>query len=77
MTGSPTASPQGPHPRRSIRQWVGDGFPRFLVVEIQHPCPYYDDSCEENGPRIQYGDGGAAGSGQGERRTEAAADEVE
>lgn len=39
------------------RQWTSDDFPRHLVVEIQHPTPYYDDSyavnSENNGP---YGD---------------------
>lgn len=28
--------------------WIGDDFPRFLVVEIQHPTPYYDDSYAVN-----------------------------
>jgi hypothetical protein len=40
-----------------FRDWTGPGFPRVLVVEIQHPTPYYDDSyavnSENNGP---YGD---------------------
>jgi hypothetical protein len=39
------------------RDWTGPGFPRVLLVEIQHPTPYYDDSyavnSENNGP---YGD---------------------
>jgi hypothetical protein len=39
------------------RQWTGPGFPRAIVIEIQHPTPYYDDSyavnSENNGP---YGD---------------------
>lgn len=29
-------------------QWVSDDFPRFIVVEIQHPTPYYDDSYAVN-----------------------------
>ncbi len=37
--------------------WSGPNFPRHLVVEVQHPTPYYDDSyavnSENNGP---YGD---------------------
>jgi len=37
--------------------WIGPAFPRMLVIEIQHPTPYYDDSyavnSENNGP---YGD---------------------
>jgi hypothetical protein len=28
--------------------WTGPGFPRVLVVEIQHPTPYYDDSYAVN-----------------------------
>lgn len=28
--------------------WIGDGFPRFIVIEIQHPTPYYDDSYAVN-----------------------------
>ncbi len=30
------------------RQWTSDDFPRFLIVEIQHPTPYYDDSYAVN-----------------------------
>ncbi len=30
------------------RQWTSDDFPRFLVIEIQHPTPYYDDSYAVN-----------------------------
>ena len=39
------------------RDWTSARFPRHLVVQIQHPTPYYDDSyavnSENNGP---YGD---------------------
>jgi len=39
------------------QQWTSPGFPRHLVVEIQHPTPFYDDSyavnSANNGP---YGD---------------------
>ena len=39
------------------RDWTGPNFPRVLMIEIQHPTPYYDDSyavnSENNGP---YGD---------------------
>ena len=39
------------------RQWTSSDFPRHLVVEIQHPTPFYDDSyavnSANNGP---YGD---------------------
>ena len=30
------------------KQWVSDDFPRFIVIEIQHPTPYYDDSYAVN-----------------------------
>ncbi len=30
------------------RQWISDDFPRFIVIEIQHPTPYYDDSYAVN-----------------------------
>jgi hypothetical protein len=42
---------------QSHRDWITAGFPRVLLVEIQHPTPYYDDSyavnSANNGP---YGD---------------------
>lgn len=30
------------------KTWIGDDFPRFIVIEIQHPTPYYDDSYAVN-----------------------------
>ncbi len=30
------------------RTWIGEDFPRFIVIEIQHPTPYYDDSYAVN-----------------------------
>jgi len=45
------------HAHQFYRDWTGPGFPRVLLVEIQHPTPYYDDSyavtSANNGP---YGD---------------------
>lgn len=39
------------------QEWTGPGFPRVLLIQIQHPTPYYDDSyavnSAANGP---YGD---------------------
>ena len=39
------------------QDWTSPDFPRMLVIEVQHPTPYYDDSyavnSENNGP---YGD---------------------
>jgi hypothetical protein len=45
------------HAHQFYREWTGPGFPRVLLIEIQHPTPYYDDSyavnSQNNGP---YGD---------------------
>lgn len=30
------------------KQWIATDFPRFLIIEIQHPTPYYDDSYAVN-----------------------------
>ncbi len=30
------------------RTWTSDGFPRFLIIEIQHATPYFDDSYAVN-----------------------------
>lgn len=30
------------------KSWTSDTFPRFIVIEIQHPTPYYDDSYAVN-----------------------------
>jgi len=30
------------------KKWISDDFPRFIIVEIQHPTPYYDDSYAVN-----------------------------
>jgi hypothetical protein len=39
------------------KQWIGPGFPRILVVEIQHANPYYDDSYAVNSANLgPYGD---------------------
>ncbi|MFT4741247.1 MAG: hypothetical protein ACI9L9_002040 [Marivirga sp.] len=29
-------------------QWISDDFPRFIIIQIQHPTPYYDDSYAVN-----------------------------
>ena len=48
---------QQEHAYQLYKDWTGPNFPRVLVVEIQHPTPYYDDSyavnSANNGP---YGD---------------------
>jgi Putative esterase len=39
------------------QQWIAPGFPRFLVVEVQHANPYYDDSYAVNSANLgPYGD---------------------
>ena len=30
------------------KQWTSADFPRYLIIEIQHPTPYYDDSYAVN-----------------------------
>jgi hypothetical protein len=45
------------HAHQFFKEWTGPAFPRVLLIEIQHPTPYYDDSyavnSANNGP---YGD---------------------
>ncbi len=37
--------------------WTGPDFPRVLAIEIQHPCPFYDDSYAVNSANVgPYGD---------------------
>ncbi len=39
------------------QEWTGPGFPRFVVIEIQHANPYYDDSYAVNSANLgPYGD---------------------
>jgi hypothetical protein len=39
------------------KKWTSPGFPRFLIVEIQHANPYYDDSYAVNSANLgPYGD---------------------
>lgn len=48
---------QQDYAHRFYQAWTGPDFPRVLLIEIQHPTPYYDDSyavnSANNGP---YGD---------------------
>jgi len=42
---------------RFYQTWTGPDFPRFLVVEIQHPTQFYDDSYAVNSANLgPYGD---------------------
>src|SRR6202034_72974 len=39
------------------RQWISPGFPRILVIQIQHANPFYDDSYAVNSANLgPYGD---------------------
>ncbi len=39
------------------REWTGPNFPRMLIIEIQHPTPYFDDSYAVNSANMgPYGD---------------------
>jgi hypothetical protein len=40
-----------------FKQWISPDFPRFLVIEIQHANPFYDDSYAVNSANLgPYGD---------------------
>lgn len=39
------------------KEWTGPAFPRFIIIEIQHANPYYDDSYAVNSQNLgPYGD---------------------
>ncbi|MGH6870921.1 MAG: alpha/beta hydrolase-fold protein [Rhizomicrobium sp.] len=39
------------------KKWISPGFPRFIVIEIEHANPYYDDSYAVNSANLgPYGD---------------------
>jgi hypothetical protein len=39
------------------QKWISPGFPRYLVIQIQHANPYYDDSYAVNSANVgPYGD---------------------
>jgi hypothetical protein len=45
------------HAHQFFKDWTGPGFPRFLIIEIQHANPYYDDSYAVNSANLgPYGD---------------------
>src|SRR5277367_6379382 len=42
---------------KEYQQWISPGFPRVLIVKIQHANPYYDDSYAVNSANVgPYGD---------------------
>jgi hypothetical protein len=48
---------QQEHAHQFFQDWTGPGFPRVLLVEIQHANPYYDDSYAVNSANLgPYGD---------------------
>lgn len=45
------------HAHQFYKEWTGPNFPRFLIIEIQHANPYYDDSYAVNSANLgPYGD---------------------
>lgn len=45
------------HAYKFYQEWTGPNFPRFIIVEIQHANPYYDDSYAVNSANLgPYGD---------------------
>ncbi len=39
------------------KEWTGPGFPRFVIIKVQHANPYYDDSYAVNSANLgPYGD---------------------
>ena len=45
------------HAYQFYKEWTGPDFPRFIIVEIQHANPYYDDSYAVNSANLgPYGD---------------------
>lgn len=45
------------HAHQFYKEWTGSNFPRYIIVEIQHANPYYDDSYAVNSANLgPYGD---------------------
>lgn len=45
------------HAYQFYKEWTGPNFPRFIIIEIQHANPYYDDSYAVNSANLgPYGD---------------------
>jgi hypothetical protein len=48
---------QQEHAHQFYKDWTGPNFPRFIIIEIQHANPYYDDSYAVNSQNLgPYGD---------------------
>jgi len=45
------------HAHQFYKEWTSSDFPRFIIIEIQHANPYYDDSYAVNSANLgPYGD---------------------
>ncbi|MCG6925607.1 MAG: hypothetical protein LJF30_09880 [Acidobacteria bacterium] len=45
------------HAYEFYTEWTGPDFPRMIIIEVQHPNPYYDDSYAVNSANLgPYGD---------------------
>jgi hypothetical protein len=45
------------HAHRFYKEWTGPGYPRMVIIEIQHANPFYDDSYAVNSANLgPYGD---------------------
>jgi hypothetical protein len=45
------------HAHEFYKEWTGPDFPRMIIIEVQHPNPYYDDSYAVNSANLgPYGD---------------------
>jgi hypothetical protein len=40
------------HAYKFYQEWTGPNFPRFIIIEIQHANPYYDDSYAVNSANL-------------------------
>ena len=48
---------QQEHAWQLYQEWTGPDFPRWIIIEVQHPNPYYDDSYAVNSQNLgPYGD---------------------
>jgi hypothetical protein len=48
---------QQDYAHRFYKEWTGPDFPRFIIIEVQHANPYYDDSYAVNSANLgPYGD---------------------
>jgi Putative esterase len=48
---------QQEHAYKFYQEWIGPNFPRFVIIEIQHANPFYDDSYAVNSANLgPYGD---------------------